>query len=167
MGCSPHYLYANLQEQPVKYNLKKPLITNNLYKPGIKLLISQRPNDFRDEFSKYLYSKQITKGDILEFKSKNAKITIISEPFIKKSNIYFDPLNKRSTALNISHTYRFLFTNIINLVAPKEIKRNIERDNVNFKKEYNFYSLLTGEEYAYARPNDIWLVPIKVEKINT
>ena len=60
MGCSPHYLYANLQEQPVKYNLKKPLITQNLYKQGIKLLISQRPNDFRDEFSRYIYSKQIT-----------------------------------------------------------------------------------------------------------
>ena len=167
MGCSPHYLYANLQEQPIKYNLENPLINNNLYQPGIKLLISQRPNDFRDEFSKYLYSKEITKGDTLEVKSKNAKITIISEPFIKKSNIYFDPINKRSTSLNISHTYRFLFTNIINLVAPKEIKRNIERDNINFKKEYNFYSLLTGEEYGYARPNDIWLVPIKVEKINT
>ena len=81
----------------------------------------------------------------MEVKSKNAKITIISQPFIKKSNIYFDPLNKRSTALNISHTYRVLFTNIINLVAPKEIRTNIERDNINFKKEYDFYSLSTGE----------------------
>ena len=103
----------------------------------------------------------------MEVKSRNVKITIISEPFIKKSNIYFDSLNQRSTALNISHTYRFLFTKIINFIAPKEIKRNIERDNINFKKEYNFFSLSTGEEYRYSRPNDLWMIPIKVEKINT
>ena len=71
MGCSPHYLYANLKEQPLKYNLEKPLITNDLYQPGIKLLISQRPNEFRDEFSKYLYSRQIKR--VPEFKSKIPK----------------------------------------------------------------------------------------------
>ena len=31
---------------------------------------------------------------------------------------------------------------------------------------YDFYSKATGEEYRYPRPNDIWLIPVKIEKIN-
>ena len=54
---------------------------------------------------------------------------------------------------------------LINAYAPDKIKLNIANDNLRFKEDYDFYSKLTGEEYRYPRPNNIWLIPIKVERL--
>ncbi len=163
--CSPHYLYANFTEKKFRYNLKYPHSSSNLYEPGLKLFISQRPSQFQDEFSQYLFAGKPSKGDIINVYSKDVQIEIVSTPFIVKSNIYFDSLNKNSTIYNLSHSYRKLFAKLINSYAPDKIRTNIANDNLNFKEDYDFYSKATGEEYRYPRPNNIWLIPIKVESL--
>ena len=39
--------------------------------------------------------------------------------------------------------------------------------NEKITKYYDWYKFFSksGEEYPYARPNDIWLIPINVERI--
>tara|TARA_Y100000589_G_scaffold325640_1_gene363944 strand:+ start:3860 stop:5749 length:1890 start_codon:yes stop_codon:yes gene_type:complete len=171
IGCSPHYKYANFDNEKINYNRKESNKLSNLYDNGKKLLISQRPiisqkeGQYKNEFTKYLFFKKPRLGDEINVKSKDIKIKIIGKPFISKTSVYYDSLNEKSKIFNLFHSFRFLKTLYINKFQPNKIEIN----NINNKSIYNwydFYTNATGEEYRYPRPNDIWLIPIEVQKLN-
>ena len=171
IGCSPHYKYANFDEKKINYNKKIPNKLSNLYSTGKKLLISQRPiisqkkGEFDNEFTQYLFFDKPSLGDIINVKSKKVKIKIIGKPFISKTSIYYDSLNKNSKIYNLFHAFRILKTFYINKFKPSQIIKN-NNNNLEIYNWYEFYTKSTGEEYRYPRPNDIWLIPIEVEKLN-
>ena len=171
VGCSPHYKYANFDNEKINYNRKESNILSNLYDNGKKLLISQRPiisqkeGQFKNEFTKYLFFKEPKLGDEINLKSQNIKITIIGKPFISKTSVYYDSLNKKSKIFNLFHSFRLLKTLYINKFQPSKIEINNINNSLIYDW-YDFYSNATGEEYRYPRPNDIWLIPIEVQKLN-
>lgn len=171
IGCGSHYKYADFSKKKFSYDLKEPNKITQLYQPGIKLLISQRPiisqkaGEYNNEFSRYLFYGNPKKGDEINVYSKNVKISIISEPFISKTGVYYDALNKNSKFSNLFHFFRGFKTIIIKNFFPEKVEFN-NKANKAIYDFYDFYSKTTGEEYRYPRPNDIWLIPVKIEKIN-
>ncbi len=171
IGCSPHYKYANFDEKRINYNKKISNKLSNLYSTGKKLVISQRPiiskkkGEFDNEFTQYLFFDKPSFGDTINVKSKKVKIKIIGKPFISKTSIYYDSLNKNSKIYNLFHSFRILKTFYINKFKPSQIMKN-NSNNLEIYNWYDFYTKSTGEEYRYPRPNDIWLIPIEVEKLN-
>ena len=107
----------------------------------------------------------LKKGDEINVYSKNVKFSIISEPFISKTGVYYDALNKNSKFSNLFHFFRGFKTIIIRNFFPEKVEFN-NKANKAIYDFYDFYSKTTGEEYRYPRPNDIWLIPVKIEKIN-
>ena len=170
IGCSPHYKYANFDRKEFIYNRKEPHNTVDLYKPGNKLLISQRPiiskssGEFNNELGNYLFFGNPTFGDEIKVYSKKVKVKVIAEPFILKSQVYYDALNKSSKTYNLFHSLNKLKNLYIAKFDSDKIKSN-KLNNLAIYDWYNFYSKATGEEYRYSRPNDIWLVPINVEAL--
>ena len=171
IGCSPHYKYSNFDESKFSYNRKEPHILSDLYKPGKKLLISQRPiiskssGEFNNELGKYLFFGSPSLGDEINVFSKNVKIKVISDPVILKTNVYYDALNKNSKKYNLFHLFNKLKTFYIIKFDPNKIKSN-NLNNLAIYDWYDFYSKATGAEYRYSRPNDIWLIPIIVENFS-
>ena len=170
IGCSPQYKYANFDKNKFSYDRKEPHILSDLYKPGKKLLISQRPiiskssGEFNNELGEYLFSKAPSKGDEIMVLSQNVKMKLIAEPFIIKTNVYFDALNKNSKIYNLFHLFNKLKTFYIEKYDPDRIKSNALNNRLIYDW-YEFYSKATGAEYRYSRPNDIWLIPINVEDL--
>ena len=144
--------------QRYKKNKKKLLISQ-------RPIISQKKGEFDNEFTQYLFFDKPRFGDIINIKSKKVKIKIIGKPFISKTSIYYDSLNKNSKIYNLFHSLRFLKTFYINKFKPSQISNN-NRNNLEIYNWYDFYAKSTGEEYRYPRPNDIWLIPIEVERLN-
>ena len=83
----------------------------------------------------------------------------------KKTAIYFDSLNQNSEIFNLFHFFRKVKSKYINIFQPSKIESNNISNSLIYDW-YDFYSRATGEEYRYPRPNDIWLIPLKVEKLN-
>ena len=170
IGCSPQYKYANFDRKELIYNRKEPHNMVDLYKPGNKLLISQRPiiskssGEFNNELGKYLFFGKPTFGDEIKVFSKNIKVKVVAEPYILKTQVYYDSLNKSSKTYNLFHLLNKLKNLYIAKFDSDKINSN-ELNNLEIYDWYNFYSKATGEEYRYPRPNDIWLVPIKVEDL--
>lgn len=162
--CSPHYKYADFTKSNLKYDLIKPNKITKLYHPGYKLLISQRPSKYNNIFSKYLYKEIPKVGDEIYIDNEKVKITIVSKPYISKTSVYFDSLNKSSEFFNLFHSKQKFKNFLINTFFKSKIYSNNKNYEI-IKDRYNFYSKTTGEEYPYSRPNDIWLIPIKVENL--
>ena len=162
IGSSQHYKYADFTKSYLKYDLIQPNKITKLYDAGYKLFISQRPSAYNNMFSKYLYNEIPKVGDEIYLDYEKAKITIVSKPFISKTSVYFDSLNKSSEFFNLFHTKRKFKTFLINTFFKSKINSN-NKNNEIIRERYNFYSKTTGEEYPYSRPNDVWLIPIKVE----
>ena len=117
-----------------------------------------------NELGKYLFFGNPTFGDEIKVFSKNIKVKVVAEPYILKTQVYYDSLNKSSKTYNLFHLLNKLKNLYIAKFDSDKINSN-ELNNLVIYDWYNFYSKATGEEYRYPRPNDIWLVPIKVEDL--
>ncbi len=112
---------------------------------------------------------QIGKNLIRKLSQNNYKITAVTRNihragYILKTQVYYDSLNKSSKTYNLFHLLNKLKNLYIAKFDSDKINSN-ELNNLEIYDWYNFYSKATGEEYRYPRPNDIWLVPIKVEDL--
>ena len=168
LGCSPHYKYANFDRKKLHYDRKEAHNITDLYVPGEKLIISQRPiysktpGEFNNEFFRYLFFSNPQKGDAIDIFDKKVRIIIKEKPFIKKTSIYYDSLNESSRIFNLFHFFRKIKTYYINNLKTGSKTINDSNNKIIYDW-YDFYSKATGEEYRYSRPNDIWLIPVKVE----
>ena len=79
IGCSPHYKYADFSREKISYNLTKKINVSDIYEPGKKLLISQRPiisqskGEYENSFTNYLFFGIPKKGDEIVVDSKMSK----------------------------------------------------------------------------------------------
>lgn len=163
IGCSHHLSYSDFSKKKFEYDLEDKNNLVDLYALGKKLVISQRPTEYNDEFTNYLLNNKPKVNDEIKVLSKDVKIKIISKPYISKKHIYFDSLNQSSKIYNLQHTLMgFAKSTIVKYFPLKE--KLINEKITKYYNWYNFFSK-TGEEYPYARPNDIWLIPINVERI--
>ena len=172
INCSPHLEYANFKQNKINYDLNKSNLRNelgqfyknDLYSPGEKLLVSQIPINSKDkELIEYLYKNSPKKGDEINITSKKVKLKVESMPYIFRSGIYFDSLNQKSKIFNLNHSLIKLSI----LLTEKFNPSNIDSINAKYQPFINWYNLhseLSGEEFPYARPNDIWIIPLKVDK---
>ena len=141
----------------------KKLISNGIIIIPNSSKTEKEISEFNNELGEYLFFGSPSKGDEIKVFSKDVKIKLISDPFIMKTNIYYDALNKNSKIYNLFHLLNKLKTFYITKFDLDKIKSN-SMNNMLIYDWYDFYSKATQSEYRYSRPNDIWLLPVLVEE---
>ena len=93
VDCDTHYLYNDFLEIRATYNKKEPYKYVPLNFIGKRLLVSQSIKEIEN------FSFNLKKGDELTTKFKNVRITLVEDPYIKESNVFFDSMNFNKNSL--------------------------------------------------------------------
>ena len=105
IGSDHHYLMTDFTELKANYSRSKPLTNLSLDIEGRRLIVGTRLSGSRRSVSNDFNiikngDQNLFKGDKLITEYDNLDIKLIEDPFIFKSNIYFDSMNYDERSFN-------------------------------------------------------------------